>query len=146
MTEFVTLRETENLCKKILSLFFVSQNLLNKVASFDGRFPIFKAAVPEGFQFLLTLPPREPFVRDPHYTSWMFGRGFPLAANISAFLSRCLETGLYAKVGEASISVTNSSNGLNFIKKRAKNGRFLSKKNGRKNGHFLFFFYVHPIP
>ena len=46
--------------------------------------------------------PREAFVRDPHYTSWMFGRGFPLASNISAFLSRCLETGLYAKVGMAS--------------------------------------------
>ena len=48
-------------------------------------------------------------------------------------------------------SVTNSSNGLNFIKKRAKNGRFLSKKTGKKraklknvmkkNGRFRVFLY-----
>ena len=40
---------------------------------------------------------KEPFVHG-YYSSWMFGKGFPLQRNISAFLARTFETGIYQKV------------------------------------------------
>ena len=40
---------------------------------------------------------KEPFVHG-YYSSWMFGKGFPLERNISAFLARAFETGIYQKV------------------------------------------------
>ena len=40
---------------------------------------------------------REPFVRG-YSSSWMFGQGFPLGTNISTFLARTFETGIYHKV------------------------------------------------
>ena len=40
---------------------------------------------------------KEPFVHG-YYSSWMFGKGFPLERNISAFLARTFETGIYQNV------------------------------------------------
>ena len=40
---------------------------------------------------------KEPFVRG-YFSSWMFGKGFPLGENISTFLARTFETGIYHKV------------------------------------------------
>ena len=40
---------------------------------------------------------KEPFVHG-YYSSWMFGKEFPLERNISAFLARAFETGIYQKV------------------------------------------------
>ena len=40
---------------------------------------------------------KDPFVHG-YYSSWMFGKGFPLGENISTFLARAFETGIYHKV------------------------------------------------
>ena len=50
---------------------------------------------------------REPFVRG-YFSSWMFGQGFPLGTNISIFLARAFETGIFHKVfGTQSLICSN---------------------------------------
>ena len=91
-----------------------------------------------------------------------FARFFIIFSPFEEIATLCLcftpltaTTSVYLGGGLLTTSVTNSSNGLNFIKKRAKNGRFLSKKTGKKraklknvmkkNGRFHPIIFVNQI-
>ena len=57
------------------------------------EYEIYKKKIPGA-----TYMSREPFQKNMFYSSWMFGRGFPLGSNISRLLQRSFETGIYRKV------------------------------------------------